>query len=262
MEEKDNRRETASERFQRYWKANHRNNEIRNSSESLKPEISDFYVLQSKTDLGYDTFLKIAMRNLPVYGELSTPRYAFFYSYENVSADLNMQGQRAVNDLEVVVPRNGKIGKYAEFYFEFNYEWKGFFLTVIDVVDKKLVYQTLISKTTVEEIRKAKRLTYRLSCELWQKNFQSVAIVAPQLVESYKANLCELEELLRNVSDAYEDFVKGCLFLAKDFNVVRELKGFIISNPKARTDDIIEEIFTLANVEMKPLEIASTVPFC
>ena len=64
-----------------------------------------------------------------------------------------------------------------------------------------------------------------------------------------------LEELLKHVSDTYEDFVKGCLFLAKDYSVVEELKEFMTSNPDSKTDDIIEEIFALANVEMKPLEI-------
>ena len=64
-----------------------------------------------------------------------------------------------------------------------------------------------------------------------------------------------LEELLKHVSDTYEDFVKGCLFLAKDFNVEEELKEYITSNPEAKTDDIIEQIYVLANVERKPLEI-------
>ena len=64
-----------------------------------------------------------------------------------------------------------------------------------------------------------------------------------------------LEELLKHVSDTYEDFVKGCLFLVKDFNVEEELKEYITSNPEAKTDDIIEQIYVLANVERKPLEI-------
>ena len=68
-------------------------------------------------------------------------------------------------------------------------------------------------------------------------------------------NMKNLEELLKNVDDTYDDFVKGCLFLAKDYSVVEELKEFMTSNPDSKTDDIIEEIFALANVEMKPLEI-------
>lgn len=186
MKEQVNKRETASERFKRFWKANHKKNEIKNSNEFLKPEISDFHVIENKCPYGSYTTLLIGMKNLPVYGKPRKPRYAFFYSYENVSAYLNLQGQQPVNSPEIVLTHDKKAGKYAEFYFQIHYEDKDFFLTVIDVFAEKLIYQTLVSRTTVEALRKAKHLTCKLSQEFWKKDLRPVGTADRLVIESYK----------------------------------------------------------------------------
>jgi hypothetical protein len=64
-----------------------------------------------------------------------------------------------------------------------------------------------------------------------------------------------LKNLLLQVSDCYDDFVKGCLFLAKDYGVENSLINWLENNPEARTDEIIEKIDDLAGVEPTPLEI-------
>ncbi len=184
MNEQVNKRETASERFKRFWDANHKKNQIQNTNEFLKPEISDLHIVIDKSPYGTYTTLLIAIKNIPVYNQ-KVPRYAFFYSFEEVSADLDLIGQRPVFYPQVVIPR-GKRGKFAEFYIQLYDEGKDFYLTVVDVIAEKVIYQTVVSHSTIERLRQAKRLSLRTSREFFQKKLQPITTADRLMIESYK----------------------------------------------------------------------------
>ena len=64
-----------------------------------------------------------------------------------------------------------------------------------------------------------------------------------------------LEKLLRNTPDSYDDYVKGCLFLAKEYGIETKLIEYLKTNEDASTSEVIEAIDRLAGVNSMPLEI-------
>ena len=50
----------------------------------------------------------------------------------------------------------------------------------------------------------------------------------------------ELRELLKKVPDQYQDFVVCMMSYAKHYDIVTELKDFLLTHEHATTDDIIE----------------------
>ena len=146
--------ETVGERFKKFWNANHKQNEIRNTNEFPKPEISDLLIEDKKSPFGCYTTLSVAIKNIPIYDHLNNPRYAFFYSYDEVSADLNLEGQQRVIYPQIVLPSSNN-EKFAEFYVQMHYKEKDFYLTVVDVIAEKVVYQTVISPNLINALRKA-----------------------------------------------------------------------------------------------------------
>ena len=67
--------------------------------------------------------------------------------------------------------------------------------------------------------------------------------------------MCNLKKILEEVPDSYDDFVEGCLYLAKKHNVEDALLDYIRVNASANTGEIILAIDDLAGIESKPLEI-------
>lgn len=54
----------------------------------------------------------------------------------------------------------------------------------------------------------------------------------------------ELKDALRNVSDSYEDFVKGSFASVKgSAENQKKLLQYLKSNPDAKTDDVIDYIY-------------------
>jgi hypothetical protein len=70
-----------------------------------------------------------------------------------------------------------------------------------------------------------------------------------------KVKMCNLRKTLEEVPDSYNDFIEGCLYLAKKHNVEEGLLNYIRTNPDANTGEIILAIDDLAGVEPTPLEI-------
>lgn len=69
--------------------------------------------------------------------------------------------------------------------------------------------------------------------------------------ENEKSNLKEkLIERLRQVEDAYDDFVNGTILFCKDEeNGLEKLQSFLDENPKAKSSEILECVADIRGIK-------------
>ena len=67
--------------------------------------------------------------------------------------------------------------------------------------------------------------------------------------------MTELEKLLRNTPGSYDDYVRGCLFFAKEYGIETRLIEHLKTNKDASTSEVIGMIDSLADIKPTPLKI-------
>ena len=141
------------------------------------PEITGITTVDSETPFGDFSEYLIEISNIPLY-DPEKPRYSIVYSYRKPSNNLNLDMQIPVNDCFAFLPlnKNGKFIKrrMTQFYVLLPYEERNFYLTIIDTMLEKVIFQCCVTNEMVDECKDDESLDFLWGYEHFQDDLVSV----------------------------------------------------------------------------------------